>query len=170
MARTAHPAACCAALLLGLAACAREPQPVASAPAQVGDLRLSGELVVSLPGLPADPGTVTLTAVRPDTDAPLLSRTWELADPIWRECGGSRRLYFTLDARDAVRGASGDPGSALDLVARWDPDGNPATDEPGVVTTRTRVAPGDRHVVVGLPQHPSLAVEPERPPAGPGGG
>src|SRR5690606_30425170 len=96
-------------------------------------------------------GSATISIVAPGEVTPLLARSWDLGDPAWRAGPDGRRLYFALDARDAWPGARGTFATDMDLVARFDPDGNPATEELGVARMRVPVRTGSRDLVVELP-------------------
>lgn len=95
-------------------------------------------------------GSASIAIVSADADTPVLQRTWDLGDPAWRVGDGERRLYFALDARDAWPGADARIAAEMDLVVRFDPDGNPATDELGVAQDRSRVRTGARDLLVEL--------------------
>ncbi len=138
-------------LLLSLAACAHE----AEAPSPVSiplpdDAVYSGELV--LHGDPAilESGAASLAIRAVGASDPLMARSWNVGDPAWRVGPDEMRLYFALDKRDAWPGAVGTVGERMELVARFDPDGNPATDEPGSVQARTVVRTGARDLRVEL--------------------
>jgi hypothetical protein len=163
MARTAILPASPVLCLLALGACSDKT----ARPAAGGGLALGGEVAVTGLGEAGDLGTLTLSVTEAGSDAPFLARSWELADPLWRARGGERRLYFRLDRRDLV----GEPpaGATWELAARWDPDGNPLTEEPGAASARLVVRGGDLDLVLELPTSPTLAGGAE-PPREPGGG
>lgn len=140
--------------ILLLAACA--PTEDAKSPARgaavvPADAVYAGEIV--LRGDPAGfaAGSATIAIVPAGEDAPLLARSWDLGDHAWRPGTDGWRLYFSLDARDAWPGASGTFAPEMDLVARFDPDGNPATEELGVARMRVPVRSGSRDLAVELP-------------------
>lgn len=151
-----------AAVLLLLAACAPTEPPARGPGLVVGDARarFAGEFVVRGDPSILDPGLVTVSIVRPGEDAPVLSRSWDLGDPAWRTSRGEKRLYFSLDARDAWPGVPADLGSAMELVARWDPDGNPATDEPDVARVRIPAGAGEVDLTVELLIRAQIVVQP----------
>jgi hypothetical protein len=130
----------CAALLALLGACAPADAGVEAAGSRA--LIFRGEVVVR--GLPKGSavGAVSLAAVPPGGGAPCLERSWLLADPAWRAYGRDRRLYFQLDERDRVADGPEPDAGPWELLARWDPDGNPATGEPGVAFARAAAVAG----------------------------
>lgn len=157
------PALSCASLsLFLLAACAPAEDSVSprrEAAVVPADAVYAGEIV--LRGEPAllTGGSATIAIVRPGEEAPILARSWDLGDPAWRASGDSLRLYFVLDARDAWPSATGSIDPEMDLVARFDPDGNPATEDPGVARARLSVRTGSRELAVELQVGRQLAVK-----------
>ncbi len=137
---------------LFLVACSHAEEPVSPEPATPvsADVSYRGELI--LHGDPALLGaaSASISIVAAGGDAPVLARTWDLGDPAWRVGAGEMRLYFAIDARDAWPGRTTAMQDRMDLVARFDPDGNPATDEPGVVQRRVSVARAARDLHVEL--------------------
>ncbi len=143
-------------LVLAGACGGAETAPAGSGPARTGAVpaairaALAGEVVVrGAEGL-ADAGSLTVALVAAGEDRPALARSWELADPAWRRYGSEQRLYFTLDPRDAASGPAPEATGACELIVRWDPDGNPATDEAGVVVERLPVARDARDLRIDL--------------------
>lgn len=142
-----------AALALLIAAgCSTEDG--ASSPRAVPEIALeaavyAGELVLRADSALLAPGAAaTISVVFPGRDEPLLSRSYDLGDPIWRLSRDEARLYFALDDRDAWPGIEGGVQRDMELVARFDPDGNPATDEPGSVRVRVPVATGSPSILI----------------------
>ena len=121
-----------AAALALLVACSAGDSTLGNQPTVLtGDsgARFAGELVVrGDPGV-LDPGVVTISIVKPGDEAPILTRSWDLGDPVWRASRGEQRLYFSLDARDAWPGVQAELTPEMELLVRWDPDGNPVTDD-----------------------------------------
>lgn len=109
-------------------------------------------------------GSATIAIAPRGEDALVLARSWDLGDPAWRSGADSVRLYFALDVRDVWPGATGTIAPEMDLVARFDPDGNPATEERGVARVRLPVHTGARDIAVELAIGPQVAVSAE--PAG----
>ncbi|MBL8863867.1 MAG: hypothetical protein JNK02_17895 [Planctomycetes bacterium] len=152
------PSSCVALVAFLAAACSPgaapgSPGPTTGLPADsivfAGDLALLGD-----PALFAA-GSVTVGVALPGEDELVLARSWDLGDSAWRMDRDGRRLYFRLDARDVVRvrrpgNAAADIPPNMDLVARFDPDGNPATEEAGVVRTRVHSRTGARDLEVEL--------------------
>jgi len=125
--------------------------PEFSAEIPLGEAAYAGELVLRADTALIAPGAVaTLTIVLPGTDDPLLSRSYDLGDPIWRAYRDEARLYFAIDGRDAWPGVDKGLQREMELVARFDPDGNPATDEPGTVRTRWPVRTGSPTIQVEI--------------------
>lgn len=140
-----------AVLVLSLAACSHEvesPSPI-SMPLP-DDAVYRGELV--LHGDPAilESGSASIAICAVGASGPLMARSWNVGDPAWRAGTDEMRLYFALDKRDAWPGAVGTVGERMELVARFDPDGNPATDEPGSVQARLFVRTGAHDLRVEL--------------------
>ena len=80
----------------------------------------------------------------------LVSR--DLADPVVVDLGARRELGFRFEAED-LAGA----GASLVLEARHDPDGLPATNEPGSLRQRRVVAPGAERLLFELESEPLAA-------------
>ena len=152
-----------AAALALLVACTPGDAPLGPQHAIItGDAgaRFAGELVVrGDPGV-LDPGVVTISIVRPGDEAPILTRSWDLGDPVWRASRGEQRIYFSLDARDAWPGVQAELGPDMELLARWDPDGNPVTDEPEVARVRVPARAGATDLAVELPIRAQVVVHP----------
>jgi hypothetical protein len=158
-----------AALAL-LVACSQGDAPLGPQQATLtGDAgaRFAGELVVRGDPAVLDPGVVTISIVRPGDEAPILTRSWDLGDPVWRASHGEQRLYFSLDARDAWPDVQAEIGPDMELLARWDPDGNPVTDEPEVARVRMPARAGATDLSVELPIRAQVVVH---PPSGSTGG
>jgi len=138
-------------LILSLAACAHEaesPSPVSiSVP---DDAVYRGELVLHGDSGILESGSASIAICAVGESDPLMARSWDIGDLAWRVGPDEMRLYFALDKRDAWPGAVGRVGERMDLVARFDPDGNPATDEPGSVQARTVVRTGAHDLRVDL--------------------
>jgi len=113
--------------------------------AYAGELVLRADTALLAPGAAA-----TIAVVFPGRDEPVLSRSYDLGDPIWSPSRDEARLYFALDDRDAWPGIAGGVEREMELVARFDPDGNPATDEPGSVRVRLPVRTGSRSILVEI--------------------
>lgn len=124
----------------------------------------AGELVLRGDPEALRSGAATIAILAPGTDVPLLARSWDLGDPAWRIGRDGARLYFALDARDEWPGAAGAFGGEMELTARFDPDGNPATDEAGTARAHLAVRTGARDLAVELTVEPRIAGVP-----GPGG-
>jgi len=155
-----------AAALAFLAACAPGDRPTGIQPAVltgIAGARFAGELVVRGDPAVLDPGLVTISIVRPGEDDPILTRSWDLSDPVWHASRGEKRLYFSLDARDAWPGVQAELGPDMELLARWDPDGNPANYEPEVASVRVPVRAGATDLSVELPIHAQVV---RHPPSG----
>ncbi len=118
--------------------------PLAHA-AYAGEFVLRADMALLAPGSAA-----TISIVIPGQDEPLLSRSYDLGDPTWSVSRDEARLYFALDDRDAWPGVEGGVQREMELVARFDPDGNPATDEPGTVRARVPVRTGSRSIEVEI--------------------
>lgn len=146
-------------VLLALPACtgdeSADPRPATAI--VPSDAHYAGELVVRGDAALAADGSVTIQIVPRGGEAPILARSWDLGDPVWQRGAEGWRLYFVLDARDAWPAATGTIVADMDLVARFDPDGNPATDEVGVARTRRPVRTGARDLDVDLTIAPPLA-------------
>ncbi len=152
-----------AAVLSSVAACAPSEPPARARPGVLtGDARarFAGELVVRGDPAVLAPGVVTISIVRPGEDAPILTRSWDLGDPIWRAGRGEQRLYFSLDARDAWPGVQAELGPDMELLARWDADGNPATDEPEVARVRVPARAGAVDLAVEMTIRAQVVVQP----------
>jgi hypothetical protein len=154
-------------LVLAAAACsnADEAESPDRGPLVPDDrVRFAGELVLR-GDLPFSTGAAVTLAVEDVGGGPArLARTWDLGDPVWRADRDGARLYFALDARDAWPESEIAVRETMEIAARFDPDGNPATDEPGVVRARVRVRAGDAGLVVELDLGRPLAVH--RTPGG----
>ena len=125
-------------------------------------VRFAGELVLR-GDLPFVAGASVTLAVEDAGGGPAaLARTWDLGDPVWRHDRDGARLYFALDARDAWPGAPPAVRETMEIAARFDPVGNPATEELGVVRTRLPVRAGDEGLVVELDLGRVLAVHETR--------
>lgn len=152
---------CASISLFFLAACAPAEDAVSprrETPAVPADAVYAGEIVLrGEPALLAG-GSATIAIVRRGEETPILSRSWDLGDPAWRSGAESFGLYFVLDARDAWPGTTGAIEPEMELVARFDPDGNPATEEPGVARSRRAVRTGSREIAVDLQVGRQLAV------------
>jgi len=115
------------------------------------DAAYAGELVLRADNALLAPGAAaTISLVFPGRDEPLLSRSYDLGDSIWRRNGDEARLYFALNERDAWPGIAGGVRREMELLARFDPDGNPATEEPGSVRVRAPVQTGSRSILVEI--------------------
>lgn len=157
-----------AAALTLAAACSRSDEPAAARrerPAPPEGTLYAGELVLRGDPESLHSGSATVAVLAPGSDVPLLARSWDLGDPAWRIGRDGARLYFALDGRDEWPGATGAFGGEMELSARYDPDGNPATDEPGTARARLAVRSGARDLVVELAVERRIAGV-----AGPGGG
>ena len=138
--------------LFGAVGCSVEEAPVAVDPAAtiaLDDAAYAGEIVLRADSALLVPGSAaTLAIVMPGQDTPLLARTYDLGDPIWRIDRDGARLYFALDGRDAWPGFTAPVRREMEFVARFDPDGNPATDELGSVRVRLPVRTGSSSIQV----------------------
>jgi hypothetical protein len=139
----------------------RTPRSAAGSAARPA-LAASGEIVVRGEPLSEDLGAVSVSIERAGGGPALVARTWELSDPIWRERRGERRLYFRVDERDRVAGAAATVTGPLDLVVRWDPDGNPDTVEPTIVEVRRSLESAASDIVALLQLGPRVSTEPDR--------
>lgn len=140
--------------LLGAVGCSVEEAPVAVDPTAtiaLDDAVYAGEIVLRVEAALFPSGSaVTLAIVMPGRDTPLLARSYDLGDPIWRFDRDGARLYFTIDGRDAWPGFTAPVRHEMELVARFDPDGNPATDEPGSRSVRLPVRTGSSSLQVEI--------------------
>jgi hypothetical protein len=135
-----------AALLLLCSFGCRESEPP-KAPEQLADpapagtaLRFAGDLV--LRGDDAD-GALVITVRKVGSKDAVLRRTYAIADPAWARRGEARCLHFGLDARDALEDDGVPIAREMELVARYDADGNPATLEAESFEHAWRARTGD---------------------------
>jgi hypothetical protein len=150
------PRAC---LLFLCAACGRSaPAPVGPAPvddpvAAGTPLRFTGEVVLSGALARKTDGAV-LVSVRPvgQTKA-IWRRSYEIADPWWTVGPRERSLPFGLSPLDTLVEPPAQLSQVMEVVARYDPDGNADTDEPGdvEVVARARTGATDLVLVLGRP-------------------
>lgn len=152
---------CTAIFLASGVGCSRTPESAPPRESPVADpvpagvpTRFGGELSVRGPIANMDEGAV-FVAVFPigatgrDRE-PVLSRTYLLADPSWRRSSGLCALRFDLGAEDALDGKPPRLSREMEFVARFDPDGNPATHEPGEKEVSMRATVGDAGIVIVL--------------------
>jgi hypothetical protein len=149
--------------LLGLGAfSACRPAPAANEPPELvieqlapgTPVRFAGEL--SLGGELADAtrGAVFVSVRHPTppgrSDAPpLLMRRYEIGDPAWSRRDGLSCLYFSLGLDDALPAAHAPVlGRTMVLEVRFDPDGNPATEEKGGARRSATVTTGDGDLLI----------------------
>lgn len=99
----------------------------------------------------------------------MLSRRFEVGDPLWVEGAGRRDLYFLLDDRDLEPGTKLALDAEMELVARFDPDGLPWTDDQGFVELRERVRTGSTDLTIALARGPDPTAAPSAAQAGQGG-
>lgn len=145
-------------LLAGCSPGAGPVSPQRAAAHVPADAVWTGEIVLHAGSPGPRSGAVTLAIVPPGGEEPVLARSWDLGDPAWRRGSDGWRLYFALDARDAWPGARGAVAEAMDLTARYDPDGNPATEEAGVARARQAVRKGARDLAVEIAVPAQVAV------------
>jgi hypothetical protein len=154
-----------AGLIFLCAACSRttEPTPSLSKPLAPGTLaRFTGEVVLVGALAHTTDGAVEIS-VRPigGKDA-IWSRSYEVRDPWWTGGPNRRSLPFGVSKADSVD-ASG-PTAAdgtkteiaqpvseeMEVVVRFDPDGDPDTSEPGDIELVTRARTGATDLVLTL--------------------
>lgn len=161
----------CVATLALVAACAPHEEleapgtlPAGTSPRFSGSLSLVGDLARAHDG-------AVLVAVRRvgSRGRAMLSRRFEVADPLWVERPGRRDLYFLLDDRDLEPGMRLALDAEMELVARFDPDGLPWTDDQGFVEVRERVRTGASDLALALSRLPDPTVAPSAAQAGKGG-
>ncbi|MCY2958756.1 MAG: hypothetical protein NTY35_01220 [Planctomycetota bacterium] len=154
--------------VLLLAACSPADRPVSpqrTAEVPSDGAAYGGELVLRGEAALLGSGSATIAIVPRGEEAPVMARSWDLGDPAWRSGPDGLRLYFVLDDRDAWAGATRGTRAEMELVARFDPDGNPATEEPGVARVRLPVQAGARDLAIELSVGRQVAVN-----TGPAGG
>lgn len=161
---------CVTALFLAAACSPHEERevvgtlPPGTSPRFAGSLGLVGELAR------AHDGSV-LVAVRRvgSRGRAMLSRRFEVADPLWVDGDGRRDVYFLLDDRDLEPGVKLALDAEMELLARFDPDGLPWTDDQGFVEVRERVRTGAQDLAIDLVRAPDPVVAPSAAQAGQGG-
>ncbi len=90
-------------------------------------LRFAGEVVLRCD----DAEGALVLSVRPvGSKGALLRRTYAIADPAWVRRGDEQSIHFGLDVRDALEDPRAPFAREMELVARFDADGNPETTEP----------------------------------------
>jgi hypothetical protein len=151
--------------LIGLASCTpgngQSSEGAAEPLAPGTPIRFAGEVALEGAIAGVEGGAITLTVraigAEANRDERALRRSYEVRDPYWRTADGARRIYFHLDGNDAL--AAGAPPflGQMELEARYDPDGNVATEEEGVVRATTRVRTGSRDIHVAIRPSPSPA-------------
>jgi hypothetical protein len=146
-------------VLLVCAACERAsppppPEPVTDPVAAGTPLRFTGELVLTGPLVRATDGAILLTLRRIGGTRALWRRSYEVGDPWWTQRAGERSLPFGLTAADAIVDPTPPLSVEMELVSRFDPDGNPDTLESGAVelVTRARTGATDLVLTLGRPQ------------------
>lgn len=161
---------CAAALLLACACSPHEEReapgtlPPGTSPRFAGSLSLVGDLAR------VDDGAVVVAVRRVGSGGrAMLSRRFEVGDPLWVEGAGRRDLYFLLDDRDLEPGTKLALDAEMELVARFDPDGLPWTDDQGFVELRERVRTGSTDLTITLARGPDPTVAPSAAQAGQGG-
>ncbi len=187
---TLHPRSV-AGLFLLCAACSRTPSPapIVFEPLPPGTLpRFTGEVVLTGKLARATDGSVDIS-VRPIGGAKAIwSRSYEIRDPWWTGGPNRRSLPFGLSRLDGVEG-SGAPSSGalssgalssgtssssaaaagvqpisreMEVVVRFDADGDPHTDGPDDVELVTRALTGATDLVLTLGGPPAnLRVGPD---------
>jgi hypothetical protein len=154
-----------AGFLLLCAACSRtpEPAPSVSEPLPPGTLpRFVGEVVLTGKLAHAKNGSVDI-AVRPIGGSAIWSRSYDIRDPWWTSSPNRRSLPFGLssldrDGPDASSGATPADGDGtrqalskeMEIVVRFDADGDPATESPDDVELVTRARTGATDLVLTL--------------------
>ncbi len=177
---TLHPRSV-AGLFLVCAACSRTPAPPPSVfePLPPGTLpRFTGEVVLTGKLAHATDGSVEIS-VRPIGSATAIwSRAYEIRDPWWTGGPNRRSLPFGLSPRDGIVGSGAPspdtgpskalphaeqrPSREMEIVVRFDADGNPDTDGPGDVELVTRALTGATDLVLTLGGPPAnLRVGPD---------
>jgi hypothetical protein len=146
-----RPIAC---ILLLAAACGRTPPPPSAPvtdPAPAGTpRRFTGELVLAGALSRATDGAVIVTLRRIGDARILWRRSYEVGDPWWTERPGSRTLPFGMSARDAIVDPAPELSVEMELVARFDPDGDPETLETDAFETKVRARTGATDLVLTL--------------------
>lgn len=144
------------ACLIALPSCTRSSEESTQvAPLSPGTpIRFAGEMALEdgLAGAQGGAITLTLRAIGAEAarDPRALRRTYEVRDPYWWTSDRSKRIYFHLDEKDALSTGSPPFKAEMELEARYDPDGNVATEEEGVVRSTARVRTGDRDIRVAI--------------------
>jgi hypothetical protein len=167
-----------AGLLLLCVACERAvpppaPEPLADPVARGIPLRFSGELVLTGAVARATEGAIVVALRRIGGTRALWQRSYELTDPWWMQTPASRVLPFGLSEADAIVDPAPSLSVEMEIVARYDADGNPATIEPDAVEAVSRALTGATDVIltVGRPRTdlspgPGLSqITGEKPPA-----
>jgi hypothetical protein len=148
-----------AGLLLLCAACERASPPVHEAladPVAKGTpLRFAGELVLTGPVARASDGAIVVALRRIGGTRALWQRSYELTDPWWTQSPASRVLPFGLSEADAIVDPLPPLAVEMEIVARFDPDGNPDTIDPGAVEVVARARTGATDVVLTLGRPPA---------------
>ena len=154
------PIACC---LLLVAACGRAP----SAPERVDDpvaegtpLRFTGEIVLTGPLARTSEGAVVVSVRRAGGTRALWRRSYEAADPWWTQRDGARSLPFGLSPLDAIVEPAPQLSSTMEIVARWDADGNADTNEPESVEIVAHARTGATDLVLTLGRPPAADLRP----------
>lgn len=148
-----------AGLLLFCAACERANPPpgreaLADPVANGISLRFAGELVLTGPVARATEGAIVVALRRIGGTRDLWQRTYDIADPWWTQMPSSRVLPFGLTEEDAIVDPAPPLSVEMEIVARFDADGNPDTLEPGAVEVAARARTGATDLVLTLGRPP----------------
>jgi hypothetical protein len=173
-----------AGLFLLCAACSRTPEPAPSLgePLPPGTIpRFTGEVVLAGKLARATDGSVEIS-VRPiGGKNAIWSRSYEIGDPWWTESANRRSLPFGLSPLDGVEGSGAPSPSAgsragtgsrepaqqaiskeMEIVVRFDADGDPDTAGPDDVELVQRALTGTTDLVLTLGGPPAnLRVGPD---------
>lgn len=156
-----------ACLFLVCAACHRDasvPGAAAAATDPVAPgtpLRFTGEVVLTGRLARASTGAVVIL-VRPvgGKDASW-RRSYEVADPWWTQTASGRSLPFGLSPDDALVDPAPPLSAEMEIVARYDPDGNPDTLDTDAVEVATRARTGATDLVLTLGHPTGLKTGPD---------
>jgi hypothetical protein len=149
-----------AGLLLLCAACERSSttpvrETLADPVAHGTPLRFAGELVLTGPVARATEGGIVVALRRIGGTRDLWQRTYDIADPWWTQLPSSRVLSFALTEEDAIVEPAPPLSVEMELVARFDADGNPETLEPDAFEIAMPARTGAVDLVLNLGRPPA---------------